>query len=129
MHCKSGMDLDDCFHKIPTDHFPINTGGGTVTVTHEVLVKLQALGAAKPLRAKVFEDNVSNCLSTGIMVIDEGFSFYWTHGQQPHLVTPEGKHIWLTVRNRSPVLNTRELVANKINELEAYNRINAAKSQ
>ena len=43
-------------------------------------------------------------------------------------MSPEGDHIWLKTENNVPVLNTREAVVNKVNELEAYALIDA-KSQ
>ena len=97
-------------------------------MTEHISLQLQALGAAKPIDCTVNPDCDMNLMSLGRMVIDEGFSFYWTHGGQPHLVTPSGEHIWLEVERRCPVLSTQELVANKINEIQAYAMLDAATS-
>ena len=129
MHMKSDDQVNPHAGRIPIEHYLINTGNGPVTVTEEVLVQLQARGVTKPIAAQRGPEVSMNLTSMGKMVVDEGFSFYWTHCQQPRLVIPQGKRVWLEVEIRSPVFNTRELVVNKTNELEAYGRINAAKSQ
>ena len=106
----------------------VQTAGGPISVTHNISMQLQALGAAKPIECNVYPTSM-NLMSVGCMVVDEGYSFYWTHGGLPHLVTPSGESIWLEVKNRTPVLTTQELVANKINEFNAYAMIDAATSR
>ena len=55
-------------------------------MTQNISMQLQALGAAKPIDCTIHRRNNCNLMSLGMLVIDEGFSFYWTHGGLPHLV-------------------------------------------
>ena len=114
---------------INVEPYMLNTAGGLITINEEIKVQFQALGAAaEPLQATVNPGSNMNLLSLGKMVLQEGFSFCWENGKQPHLVTPDGKHLWLEIDNNCPVLTTGEMLVNKVNELEAYERINAARS-
>ena len=51
-------------------------------------------------------DSTPNVLSIGRRVVLEGFEFHWPRfSQQPYLITPAGKHVYLEVDGYIPYLN------------------------
>ncbi len=105
------------------------TANGAVEVTHMVKMQILASGAGFELEVDVMLECDFPLLSLGGLCMHRGFSFYWSNGQ-PHLVTPKGKHVWLdNLSGTVPELTSETLVINKINELEAYAKIDAAEPQ
>ena len=104
----------------------LDTANGPIVVDSYIEISLLKLGAARPLRFLVCEDS-PNLLSVGKLVLEEGFRFFW-EGKRAHLVSPQGHHTWLDTCHNVPELRTRELVVNKINEIEGQALV-AAKSQ
>ena len=43
-------------------------------------------------------------LSLGSLIMDDACDFHWVHGEEPYIVTPSKKSIWLDVVNKTPVL-------------------------
>ena len=102
-----------------------STGAGITQITQEIVLELEGLGV---IDAQLLPECDLNLLSLGQLVLEQGYRFYW-EGRQPHLVTPQGKHLWLSLKNNTPILSTYELVVNKIYELEAYQIMTAARLQ
>ena len=70
-----------------------------MTITEEIRLQLRALGAAaEPIQATVNPESNMNLLSLGTMILEEGYSFYWDCGKNPHLVTLDGKTVLGTGR-------------------------------
>ena len=95
-----------------------HTANGPVEISEGIAVELADLGACT-LKADLVEDSPP-LLGVGGLCMCEGFSFYRDSGQEPHLVTPNGKHLWLDLQGAYvPHLNSKPQVMNKVNELEA----------
>ena len=103
------------------------TANGRAEITGTIELALKTLGATLEITAEVLPDMDGPCLSVNELCMKDGYSFYWTPSG-PHLVTPKGKHIYLPTPDNTPHFNCQQQVINKCNELEAYARINAAKS-
>ena len=125
--CNLDMLTDEDKKRIrPMAPVVLNTANGPMVCDSYIEIELTKLGAARPLRFHIAE-NSPNLLSVGQLVLEDGFRFYW-EGKRANLVSPKGHHTWLTTMWNTPEFTTRDLVVNKINEIEGQALV-AAKSR
>ena len=51
-------------------------------------------------------ENTPDVLSVGLRCMEYGYSFHWSCGHAPYLITPDGFHVDCIVENNVPVLPT-----------------------
>ena len=94
----------------------VDTCNGPLIIDSFIELKLEKLGAVRPLRFNVCDDS-PNLISLGQLVLQDGFKFNW-EGKRARLVSPRGDVTWIDPVHNVPEMDIRYMVVNKINEIE-----------
>ena len=74
----------------------LRTAGGAIMARHENPISVPRLG--KEINPYVLKASPT-VLSLGSLIMDDDCDVHWVHGEEPYLITPNKKAIWLDVVN------------------------------